>query len=339
MKDLSFLPVSLYGLAWDLSSQTIPLMLEIVKMAAKFFYQDNTLVNVIASERASRYVRTKEVILSDRSGDVFPASLLACELGGTVGGAVSQHRLSEFRYAPYGLRSETLSEVTQLGFNGEYCLPGVALYLLGNGYRAYNPGTMRFVSPDSISPFHVLNAYSYCRNDPINNADPSGHRPETRAARLRAASQFLDGKSGIIASWAATVRMLGKQTLLEDARDTKRRALEGMQLAYAESGDKIKWLSKKLRKRDYNDSVDMVREMLDKFVDGYEWHLKAVNREFNSKVKLWAENEANINDIVQQARLTRSNLNLDQEANGSNGSNGSNKKTNWLRRLTNRIRR
>ena len=57
-------------------------------MAAKFFYQDNTLVNVIASERASRYVRTKEVILSDRSGDVFPASLLACELGGTVGGAV-----------------------------------------------------------------------------------------------------------------------------------------------------------------------------------------------------------------------------------------------------------
>lgn len=50
-------------------------------------------------------------------------------------------------------------------------------YLLGNGYRTYNPALMRFNSPDSLSPFEAggLNPYSYCSGDPINNIDPSGH--------------------------------------------------------------------------------------------------------------------------------------------------------------------
>jgi len=36
---------------------------------------------------------------------------------------------------------------------------------------------MRFLSPDSLSPFRnrTLNAYAYCMGDPINRHDPSGH--------------------------------------------------------------------------------------------------------------------------------------------------------------------
>jgi RHS repeat-associated protein len=55
----------------------------------------------------------------------------------------------------------------------------IGWYLLGNGYRAYNPRLMRFHSPDSWSPFGGggLNAYMYCVGDPINRVDPTGHVP------------------------------------------------------------------------------------------------------------------------------------------------------------------
>ena len=66
-----------------------------------------------------------------------------------------------------------------LGFNGERPDPVTGCYLLGNGYRAFNPVLMRFNSPDSLSPFGKggLNAYAYCSGDPVNLSDPSGHFP------------------------------------------------------------------------------------------------------------------------------------------------------------------
>ncbi|RMM34366.1 hypothetical protein ALQ80_03130 [Pseudomonas coronafaciens pv. oryzae] len=62
------------------------------------------------------------------------------------------------------------------GFNGELLDSITGHYLLGNGYRAYNPVLMRFNSPDSLSPFGKggLNAYAYCGGDPVNRADPDG---------------------------------------------------------------------------------------------------------------------------------------------------------------------
>jgi RHS repeat-associated protein len=64
-----------------------------------------------------------------------------------------------------------------LGFNGEHPEPGTGHYLLGKGYRAFNPVLMRFHSPDSLSPFGAggLNPYAYCLGDPINRRDPTGH--------------------------------------------------------------------------------------------------------------------------------------------------------------------
>jgi RHS repeat-associated protein len=60
----------------------------------------------------------------------------------------------------------------------------IGWYLLGNGYRAYNPRLMRFHSPDSWSPFGRggLNPYMYCVGDPVNNSDPTGHITLTKAA-------------------------------------------------------------------------------------------------------------------------------------------------------------
>lgn len=64
-----------------------------------------------------------------------------------------------------------------LGFNGERDDKTTGHYLLGNGYRAFNPVLMRFNSPDSWSPFGDggINAYAYCAGDPVNRTDPTGH--------------------------------------------------------------------------------------------------------------------------------------------------------------------
>ncbi|WP_051303352.1 RHS repeat-associated core domain-containing protein [Psychromonas aquimarina] len=64
-----------------------------------------------------------------------------------------------------------------LGFNGERKDPATGLYHLGNGYRVYNPGLMRFHAADSMSPFGKggVNAYAYCLGDPVNLRDSTGH--------------------------------------------------------------------------------------------------------------------------------------------------------------------
>ena len=77
-------------------------------------------------------------------------------------------------YSPFGYHQ---AQAAALGFNGEVCEPVARGYLLGNGYRQFNPVLRRFYNPDAYSPFGAggLNAYAYCVGDPVNNADPSGH--------------------------------------------------------------------------------------------------------------------------------------------------------------------
>ena len=74
-----------------------------------------------------------------------------------------------------------------LGFNGERYDPLTHTYALGQGYRSYSQALMRFQRPDDLSPFLEggLNAYAYCKNDPVNYQDGSGHAPTV--AQLRTA--------------------------------------------------------------------------------------------------------------------------------------------------------
>ena len=80
-------------------------------------------------------------------------------------------------YSVYGQQSAQREIATRLGFNGELRETRIGWYLLGNGYRAYNPTLMRFHSPDSWSPFGRggLNPYMYVVGDPVNHSDPTGH--------------------------------------------------------------------------------------------------------------------------------------------------------------------
>ncbi|WP_458128659.1 RHS repeat-associated core domain-containing protein [Pseudomonas sp. Z2-11] len=82
-------------------------------------------------------------------------------------------------YTAYGHRPQENGLLSLLGFNGERPDPVTGHYLLGNGYRAFNPVLMRFNSPDSLSPFGKggLNPYAYCLGDPVNYEDLTGHIP------------------------------------------------------------------------------------------------------------------------------------------------------------------
>lgn len=68
---------------------------------------------------------------------------------------------------------------SSIGYKG-YLVDHVSgCYLLGNGYRIYDPRMRAFYSPDSMSPFGAagLNRYQYCNLDPVNFKDPSGNIP------------------------------------------------------------------------------------------------------------------------------------------------------------------
>jgi RHS repeat-associated protein len=65
-------------------------------------------------------------------------------------------------FTAYGTRNPQDTPVTALGFTGERRITSTGHYLLGNGYRAFNPVLMRFNGPDKLSPFGKggLNSYA-----------------------------------------------------------------------------------------------------------------------------------------------------------------------------------
>jgi RHS repeat-associated protein len=99
--------------------------------------------------------------------------MLASDHKNTVFSEVRKDGRQDVVYTAYGDSAATGS----IGYNGERRETQTGWYLLGNGYRAYNPGLMRFHSPDSLSPFGEggVNAYAYTEGDPVNYTDPTGN--------------------------------------------------------------------------------------------------------------------------------------------------------------------
>ncbi|MCD5974438.1 RHS repeat-associated core domain-containing protein [Pseudomonas quasicaspiana] len=114
---------------------------------------------------------------STHSGSTVVNSLLGCDQQGSVLQSVTGNQIQRSVYTPYGGGANEGGLQSLLGFNGEQPDPVTGCYLLGNGYRAYNPVLMRFHSPDTMSPFDSggVNPYAYCVGDPVNMTDPTGH--------------------------------------------------------------------------------------------------------------------------------------------------------------------
>ncbi|AWY41597.1 RHS repeat-associated core domain-containing protein [Pseudomonas putida] len=108
-----------------------------------------------------------------RSSKTF---LLGTDQQNSVLNVLDANRAHPIAYTPYGHRPLG-GLLSLLGFNGELMDPLTGHYHLGNGYRPFSAVLMRFICPDSLSPFGEggINAYSYCTGDPINQNDPTGH--------------------------------------------------------------------------------------------------------------------------------------------------------------------
>lgn len=112
--------------------------------------------------------------------------LLLTNANGSVVGEYADSGLHNTRYSAYGERTldneddEEKHLFSLLAFNGEVREAAFGWYLLGCGYRAYNPGLMRFHSPDSLTPEQSgVNPYLYVLGNPVNWRDPTGHYAES----------------------------------------------------------------------------------------------------------------------------------------------------------------
>ena len=132
-------------------------------------------------------------------------TLLATDPQGSVIQAIKNTQHDAFIYNLYGHQADRGGLASLLGFNGERREPLTGHYLLGNGLRAFNPVLMRFNSPDPMSPFEDggINAYAYCKNDPINWNDPSGNIP-VKTLIKKASSRIAIPRSRATATATAT---------------------------------------------------------------------------------------------------------------------------------------
>ncbi|WP_246883084.1 RHS repeat-associated core domain-containing protein [Pseudomonas sp. Tri1] len=142
------------------------------------FYRNDELANEIQGGVSRTFLRAEGTVLAEQQvgGEQTPL-LLAGDDKNSVLVEVSQDAVKAIAYSAYGHRTADAAVSSPFGYNGERRETQTGWYLLGNGYRVFNPLLMRFHSPDSLSPFGEggLNAYMYCVGDPINSVDPTGH--------------------------------------------------------------------------------------------------------------------------------------------------------------------
>ncbi|WP_249582979.1 RHS repeat-associated core domain-containing protein [Pseudomonas viridiflava] len=148
----------------------------LAQAVAQAFYRSGILTTEIQGREQRRFLHlgrwllARQMIISKSSS----TSLTATDQQNSVMSVATAGQLEAIPYTPYG-HSNPLAHLP--GFNGQHPDPITGHYLLGNGYRAFNPLLMRFNSRDSLSPFGKggLNAYAYCAGDPVNRSDSSGH--------------------------------------------------------------------------------------------------------------------------------------------------------------------
>ncbi len=133
--------------------------------SARFFYLKNRLTTQIQGQIQHTALRTDEHLLAHLSveNSQSDSALLVTDQQQSVIAAQSL----AFAYTPYGHRHPSAGPMNLPGYTGQRLDPVTGHYLLGNGYRAYNPVLMRFNSPDSLSPFGlVIDAHGFPQSAP-----------------------------------------------------------------------------------------------------------------------------------------------------------------------------
>ena len=152
----------------------------LAQCSAQWFYLENRLSAEVKGQcHRSVFHSGSHVLAQLNSLAEVSSVLIASDSNSSILETFEAGRVSAIAYTPYGYTSSGEDVMNLPGFNGERADPVTGCYLLGNGYRSFNPVLRRFNSPDSWSPFGRggMNAYAYCLGDPVNHDDRSGHSP------------------------------------------------------------------------------------------------------------------------------------------------------------------
>ncbi|WP_339483257.1 MULTISPECIES: RHS repeat-associated core domain-containing protein [unclassified Pseudomonas] len=173
------------------------------------FYQKNKLTTETKTTgHASIFQHGNRLLaMLQREGQSINTRLLTTDEQRSLFNTIDAGSFQSLAYTPYGYLSLERRLMKMLGFKGERPDPVTGHYLLGNGYRAFNPILMRFNSPDSWSPFGKggINAYTAFDGDPVNKNDPNGH------LSFYSAVKTLITKINVIKTWQqATTATLEK---------------------------------------------------------------------------------------------------------------------------------
>ncbi|WP_095152639.1 RHS repeat-associated core domain-containing protein [Pseudomonas sp. Irchel s3b5] len=190
------------------------------------FYCKSRLATEIQGATGRSIVQAGDQLLAQqqRQGDALDTTLLATDMQRSVLQTIKPNPPRQpIAYSPYGHHPAESGLTSLLGFNGERWDPVTGCYLLGNGYRAFNPVLMRFNSPDSWSPFGKggFNSYAYCLGDPVNFFDPNGHLRISSVAKFifwkyRAGARAVQRTRTIFIGWEKMTlnsNITGKQSV------------------------------------------------------------------------------------------------------------------------------
>ncbi|PAM85452.1 MULTISPECIES: RHS repeat-associated core domain-containing protein [unclassified Pseudomonas] len=147
--------------------------------SSQLFYMKDRLANRIQGSLQQTVMQHGDQALAQREQQTgsTKTSLLGSDRLGSVLNEFNAAQRRHFAYTAYGHLRPGNTLPSLLGFKGVHPDPLTGCYMLGNGYRMFSPILMRFISPDSLSPFGKggVNAYAYCGGDPLNRTDPTGH--------------------------------------------------------------------------------------------------------------------------------------------------------------------
>ncbi|MFJ2332435.1 RHS repeat-associated core domain-containing protein [Pseudomonas helleri] len=169
-------PLQLHQYAYDPLDRHVKTGAE--DQATHLFYCRQRVATEITGDTRAQVFETEEAVLAYRThqGEGLTTALVAGDAKRSTLSVLIHTQPASVAFTPYGHQPLTPGAHRVPGFNGERADPLTGHYLLGNGYRAFNPILMRFNSPDRWSPFGKggINAYAYCAGEPVNRADPTG---------------------------------------------------------------------------------------------------------------------------------------------------------------------